>query len=296
VFDTDGRFLRSMGGEGGGPGEFQGAASMSVSPDGTVAVFDFRKGGFVRFDDTGNVDEEQQFPLFPAPNRQRHFAQFNDTTLVSTTHFSDDMSSQRQVLKQVVDTDTLVLTELPLPPAEMAMFEECGGGLRIPPIFAPEVAWDVRKGQVAVNLTAEYSISFWEAGLVTRIARREITAVEGSRDQAITHLGEGFRINFGRGPCLIDPAEMVDKRGYHEVIPLIKTLLMGPSGELWVERFVLDTAETPPIDVFDNSGAYIGTLERESISPVILLPNDRVGVVEKDEFDVERLVILSIVR
>jgi len=215
---------------------------------------------------------------------------------VSTTHFSDDMSSQEQVLKQVVGRDTLILTELPLPPAQMAMFESCGGGLRIPPIFAPEVAWDVQGGLVAVNLTAEYSVSLWSAGKVTRIARRDVSATQASRDQAIKHLGEGYRINFGRGPCLIDPVEMVDKRGYHESIPLINTLLMSPSGELWVERFVVDTADTPPIDVFDDSAAYVGTLRRDSFSPVVLLPGDRVGVVEKDELDVERLVVLAIER
>jgi hypothetical protein len=300
VFDSDGQFIRSMGGSGGGPGEFQSAASMSVSPEGAVAVFDFRKGSLVRFDENGEVEVEQPFPLFPRPDGQRHFEQFHDTTLVSTTHFSSDGNSQQQVLQQIVDSDTLVLAELPLPPATLAMFEKCGGGLRLPPIFAPQVAWDTQRGMVAVSLTMEYSISIREDGYLTRIARRAIEPRPASRERAILNLGEGMSIDFGRGPCLIDPAEMVDKRGYAEVVPLIGTVFLSPSGELWVERFTtdftVDADSIPPVDVFDAGGSYVGTLVSESFSPVVLLPGERVGVVETDELDVQRLVVLSIQR
>ena len=296
VFDTYGRFLRSMGRRGGGPGEFQSPGSMSVSPEGAVAVFDYGKGGLVRFDENGNVDVELPFPLYPTPNRQRHFKQFHDMTLASTTIFGSGANSQNQLLRQIVDDDTLVLAELPLPPAEMAMFEHCGGGVRLPPIFSPEVAWDAQQGTIAVSLSTEYSISIREGGNLTRIVRREIAPMHASRDLAITHIGEEVSFNFGRGPCPIDPAEMVDKRGYAEVIPLIGNVFLSPSGELWVQRFTVDRGAVVPIDVFDVRGAYLGTLERESFSPVVLLPGERAAVTEKDEFDVERLVILSIQR
>lgn len=296
VFDADGHYLRSMGGSGGGPGEFQSPASMSVAPDGSVAVFDFGKGNLVRFDAGGQVDVEQPFPLFPAPNRQRHFAQSHDTTWVSTTIFSDNNNSQRQVLSLIARSDTLVLMDLPLPQAQMAMFMECGGGLRMPPIFAPEIAWDARAGTVALAASVEYSISFMHAARLTRIVRRAVPPTPAARDLAVEYLGEGVSFNFGRGPCLIDPGEMVDKRGYADLVPIIQTILLGPTGELWVQRFTLDPDATPAIDVFDTSGDYVGTLVRDSFQPVVLLPGDRVGVVEKDESDVERLVVLSIRR
>jgi len=296
VFDEDGEFVRSMGSSGGGPGEFRTPVSLSVSSEAAVAVYDFGKGSLVRFDEAGQVDDEQLFPIFPSPNDQRHFEQFHDTTVVSTSTATRDGNGLRQVLRQTVDSDTLVLLELTLPSPEMAIYEECGGGLRQPPIFAPEIAWAARLGRVAASSSAEYSVSTWEAGSVVRIVRREILAQPATRDQAILYLGDGYRVNFGRGPCLIDPAEMVDKRGYADLIPPIKTVLLSPSGELWVQRFTVDQEAVMPIDVFDTRGAYVGTLERESFAPVILLPGDRVGVVEKDEFDVERLAVFSIER
>ena len=296
VFDKDGHFLRSMGSSGGGPGEFQSPGSFSVSPDGAVAVFDYGKGGLVRFDASGEVDDEQPFPLFPTPNLQRHFSQFRDTILVSTSTSPMAAGSLTQMLRQIVDSDTLLLAELPLPKPEMAMFEKCGGGIPLLPLFAPELVWATQPGMVAMSSSVEYSVSFREAGSPARFVRREIAPMPASRDQAIFHLGEGMRFNFGRGPCLIEPAEVVEKGGYADVIPLIGTLMLSPSGELWVQRFMVDRDAIVPIDVFDAGGAYIGTLERESFSPVVLLPGDRVGVVEKDESDVERLVVLSIQR
>lgn len=294
VFDEDGEFVRTVGSRGSGPGEFQIAISLSVSSAGAVAVFDLAKGSLVRFDADGQVDDQQLFPFSPSPNDQRHFEQSYDTTVVSTGTVMRDGSGLRQVLRQIVDADTLVLLELPLPPPEMAIYEECGGGLQLAPVFAPEIAWAARLGRVAVSSSAEYSVAIWEAGSVARIVRRAIAPVPATRDQALLHLGDGFRINFGRGPCLINPAEMVDKRGYADVVPPIGTVLMSPSGELWVQRFTVDRETTVPIDVFDAQGAYVGTVEREAFAPVILLPGERVGVVEKDEFDVERLAVFAI--
>ncbi len=168
VFDANGQFLRSMGSSGGGPGEFQSPASFSVSPDGAVAVFDFGKGNLVRFDAEGGIEVEQPFPLYPTPNAQRHFSQFRDTTLVSTSTSPMEADALIQRLRQIVDSDTLVLAELPLPRPEMAMFEECGGGLMLPPLFAPEVAWATLPGKTAVSASVEYSVSIIEAGTLTK--------------------------------------------------------------------------------------------------------------------------------
>jgi hypothetical protein len=293
VFDADGRYLRTMGSRGGGPGEFGMPASVSVSPDGAVAVFDFAKGHLVRFDPAGGIADEEPFPIFPAPNQQRHFEQFHDTTVVSASQAMRDEGTLRQVLRQIAGVDTLVLLELPLAQPAMAIFEQCGGGLQLPPIFAPEIAWAAMGGRVAVTSTADYAVSFWEAGRRTRIVRRDLARVPATREEAVRHLGEGMLVNFGRGPCLIDPGEMVEKRGFADVIPPIRTVLLGPTGELWVQRFTVDPTASMPVDVFDSEGAYVGTLLRESFQPVILLPDGRVGVVEKDELDVERLAVYA---
>ena len=296
VFDTTGAFVRSMGSSGSGPGEFRMPASLSVSSDGFVTVFDFARGSLVRFAADGAVDGERLLPLFPAPNDQRHFAQSADTILVSTSMTTPDGSGLRQLLRRIVGVDTLVLLDVPLPAPEMALYERCGGGMRQPPVFASEIAWAAQPGRVAVASTADYAVSLWEGGRVARSVRRAIAPQPATREEAIRHLGEGFRINFGRGPCLIDPAEMVEKRGHADVVPPIRTVLLSPSGELWVQRFTVDPTAVIPIDVFDARGAYVGTIVREFFLPVILLPDGRVGAVETDALDVARLAIYAMQR
>ena len=49
-------------------------------------------------------------------------------------------------------------------------------------------------------------------------------------------------------------------------------------------------------DVFDASGEYIGTLEGQHPFPVAFLPNGDLLAVEKDEWDVERVVRYKIMK
>lgn len=296
VFDANGRHIRSLGGEGGGPGEFLRIATFDVSPTGAVAVFDFGKGSLVRFHENGEVDDEEPFTLFPAPFGERHFARFGDTTMAHTVVFEPEQDFTRQVLKRIVGLDTTLLIDLPTPNGTMAMYPECGGGLNLPPLFSPTIGWATASGIVVYATTTDYSISVEQRGRLSRIVRRDTPPIPASRETAVEYLGEGFNMNFGRGPCLIDPGKMVEDRGFEATVPMIQSLLVSPSGEIWVQRFANPRGTVGAIDVFDADGVYVGTIDTESFQPIILLPGDRVGVVEKDESDIERLVIMSIQR
>jgi len=295
VFDPDGQFVRSMGGSGGGPGEFRAPGSISVAGDGSVAVFDYGKGSLVRFDTNGEVLDEQPFPLFPTPWQQRHFSQSHDTTLVSTSTAPWEPGNLIQRLRRIVDADTSTLAELLLPPVEPLTFRECPG-VSLPqlPIFAPELAWTAQHGIVAFGSSLEYSVSIAEAGTLSRIVRRQIDPAPASRDLAMSQVGEGFTLTVRESSCHADPDDVVDDRGYGKTIPLIGAMLLGPSGELWIRRFTLESGPTAPLDVFDTRGEYVGTLGQAPLSPVILLPGGRAGAVDTDEVGVQRLVVFSI--
>ncbi|MGH7128944.1 MAG: hypothetical protein ACREIV_10270 [Planctomycetaceae bacterium] len=86
---------------------------------------------------------------------------------------------------------------------------------------------------------------------------------------------------------------MVDERGFARWVPAVRSIALAPGGELWVER-QQPGVELGPIDTFDESGAYTGTLPEASPFPMLFLPDGRIVVVESDENDVERLVILRV--
>ncbi len=58
VVSPEGEFLRSFGAQGEGPGELQRPQSLAVFPDGSVAIYDMSKFGFVTYDSNGEWIED----------------------------------------------------------------------------------------------------------------------------------------------------------------------------------------------------------------------------------------------
>ncbi len=60
--------------------------------------------------------------------------------------------------------------------------------------------------------------------LVRRFGR-DLMPIEATQTLAEEELEEGFRINFGQGPCTISPHEMVESRGYAPLVLLIQVIV-----------------------------------------------------------------------
>ena len=178
----------------------------------------------------------------------------------------------------------------------MAEYPSCGGGLNLPRVFERQITWSPTRQGAVVSRRSEYEVEVYEQGERSRVIRRDLPVREATSELAITELGEGFRINFGTGPCTIPPQEMVEKRGHAETVPWISDLISSPSGELWVARKEVGSDAEGATDVFDWTGACVGTLRPETPFPLLFLDESRFGAVETDEFDVSRLVIYSLDR
>lgn len=293
VFGPDGSYLRSMGQEGGGPGEFKSAFFMDVAPDGTVSVFDYAKMALVRWDGAGNVIPEMRFP-FPPMSRSRFMAVRDGGYVVVAGGMGANGERAARLLR-VAGEDTTLLAEATQPNNGFAMFKKCGGGVNQPPIFTPQVSWDDRAGQLAVAATGAYAVDIYRDGTLVRSVRRTIPALEATDEVAEREMAKGFTIDFGRGPCTVPADEYVQAVGHADMVPPIRQVGLAGDGSLWVQRWV-PGEETPPIDVFDATGAYMGTLPAGTSFPVLFLPDGGVGVVSTDENDVQRLVVESVVK
>ncbi len=296
VFDSAGGFVRSMGSRGAGPSEIQQPSTMSVSAAGVVAIFDFGKATLVRYTlDSGSLPPVG-FRHFPTPTRQRHFAISTAVTFVVTMDFSSPGHGPTHVLRRFTATDTTTLTAVSFPSSEMAMYPRCGGGLNLPPIFAAELVWDAQEDLAAVNKTPDYVIDVFERGVLVRSVRRRLKTPVATPALAAAELGEGFRINFGQGPCLIPAHEMVEKRGFAAQLPLIVQVAVAPDGEIWVLRRDAADLDKRLVDVFGSDGAYLGTLTDADLYPVAFLGTSRLATVETDSLDVDRLVVYNVGR
>jgi len=296
AFDSQGEFLLEMGGEGGGPGEFRIPVTMDVGPDGTIAVFDFGKGHLVRFTSEGEILPESPFQINPPPGPHPHFRQMETAILVSARVAVTEPDTRRQALQIMSPQDTVELADRSYPRAEMVMYRSCAGGLALEPLFDPEFAWAANDHGIILSRTDGYALEVREGETLVRSIRRELKPRPATRGMALAELGEGLKVNFGSGPCTIPPEEMVEDRGFAETLPWIRQITLAPSGELWVWRREVGPDTQGPIDVFDPSGAYLGTLPPGTPFPLVFLDESRFGAAVTDEFDITRLAVYEVNR
>lgn len=300
VFAPDGSVVRTMGREGEGPGELRFPIGMAVAPTGVVRVFDIGRGGLVSFDADGAPLDPLPFGHYTEPGIPRHFALADTLTIVAKTYRASDAPGRLSLRGWPIsasDPDSVVYLEFPLeenPTADFGCMM-----LRIPRLLAPGLQWDVEGGLVAVSRMDRYRIDLFDlSGRPVRSVRRDLAPREATEADALAEAGPGMRMR-GNVECEASAEEVVAERGYAERIPLVGSLLLSPSGELWVERFVpgsRHSGDPSPIDVFDETGAYLGTLPEGTPFPVGLLPDGRVALAERDPLDIVRLVIARVRR
>lgn len=311
VFGPDGSHLRTMGSQGEGPGELQFPLSFAVREDGTAAVFDIGKGGMVFFGPDGGVLPQQPFGLYTEPGTLRHFALTPEGFAMARGMAGEGDDARKIELRawpasptapgsgpEGPAADTAILTELQLSSPDMADF----GCMRfaLQPLFTPVIQWDSEGSTIAAVADGAYRVDVFDLdGALLRSIRRGLPVRAATETDALAEAGSGMRMRSNAGSCEATADEVVEARGYASELPALRNVLLAPSGELWVARLVpgaRDLGTPEPIDVFDPSGAYLGTLPPGTPFPLIILPDGRIAYEEKDALDVERLVVARVER
>jgi hypothetical protein len=292
VFDSSGAFVRTLGGEGGGPGEMRFPFAIGVSPAGVVSVFDISKRGLVRFATDGAVLDEMRITF---PYGGGVIVDRGESLIIPSQQLDTEQSTFTDELLSIAGDDTLRLVSNIRQAGGSITLESCGMHLlAMTAIFAPEMRWTAVEHGIAVATSAGYEVAVYRDDRIVRLLRRAIDPMPATREAALEELGEGMRVVYGGGVRVCDNDEVLEKRGLADVIPVINELAAGPQGSLWIKRSL--GGPTPgPIDVFEADGTYTGTLAAGSPFPIAVL-GDRIAAVQADESDVERLVVYRIVR
>ena len=290
VFDSAGTFLRAMGREGGGPGEFKLTLSFTVANDGTSALFDLGKRSLVRFDADGGVLPEMNLPA-------QYFGgsiHLDGGALILPVQNLDD-GERTDELHRLTAMDSSVLAAVVLPPGKQLRLESCGMSFSgLGPLFSPTLRWSARGNTLAVATTDAYEIRVFRDNTLMRSFRRSLRPLAATREAAIRELGEGMRVRTDRGVVTCAPDEVVEQRGFAAVIPAIARIEIDPDGRLWVERGHIADDEAP-IDLYDVGGDYLGTLPAGSPFPVTFLTASRPVTITTDELDVTRVAVHELV-
>jgi hypothetical protein len=292
VYDDQGRHVRSMGGEGGGPGEMRFPFAILVSPDGTVGVFDISKRGFVRFGPDGGLLDEERFLTTYGGGLIRHVG---PSLVVSADELDTERGIHTDELIAITGSDTTAMVHIERPAGGVIELASCGMRIMgIGPVFRAGIRWTSIGATVAAATAADYTITIYRDGVPVRIVRRSVPPVPATPELAAASIGTGMKVQSTAGVRTCDAREVVEQRGVADVIPVIDDVTEGPNGTLWVRR-TSGPGSARPIDVFDGDGSYLGTLSDGSPFPVAVL-GARLIAIEVDDMDVERLVIYDVVR
>ena len=292
VFDSGGRFLRSQGGPGEGPGEFANPAGLALGPAGELWVADYRTYTYAVFAPDGTF-------LRSMPRTVRGFIYpwpgwFDaDGSLVDWTYDRERVATERFPAREIrnlvrvsgdgvpVDTPLVLSHVVPL---------TAGGERWIP--FRPVTGMRPGpSGSLLWYLTDQYSIArVTLSGDTTHVFSLDsspapVTAAERDSILAIAD-ADGPRYS---------PPDVPRAR------PIIRRLATGDDGYVYVFPETLDRAAGSVVDVFTDAGVYLGAMEAPGIfvgrgAPPPVVRDGRLHAIFRDEFDVESLVRFRIER
>ena len=274
-FNADGRFDRTIGRQGGGPGEFQFPLAITAHGD-TLVVRDGGKGALVRFSSS----------LDAVPDRRLEGAlahagmiEFRAGGLWFSEAILDD-SGQGIALR----ADTLggaPLHRVMVKHGGPVQFD-CVGVPRSRPLFSPGLTWAASGPRIIVNPQPSYALWLHEGPRVVASVRRPIASRAPTVADVRDLYPDGLVLGVGgaRKDCRVTDEALIEKQGLADDMPFVDDVQLFSDGTIWARRS-LRTAKMSVVDVFRSDGAYAGTVRGMQL-PVARQPSGELLVLRDD--------------
>lgn len=324
-YSPDGEHLATYGREGEGPGELNQPISLALGPGDTVWVSDFSNTRFTGYPQDGGDARSVPLPTenvipgnfaareggFEAELRPLFGISMSGGRAQIATGGDDEPGENRI---PVVRTDRSLGAEDTLwstvePPRDMVTLQS-GDRVMISMVsreFYPDFQWGAfSDGGIVVSDSASYVLHLIDAdgNLVRTITRgpapRAVTEAdkEAARDRVRDESENGIRIG-GGGPDEETQRRIteqrIEKMTFADLLPRVVGLRVDPADRIWVAVSEDTPGEMDRIDVYDRDGTLLGELRGLPFPDVFLGP-DRVGVLRRDDLDIQQVVILGIHR
>jgi len=297
VFDRAGRYVRTIGRKGGGPGEFNQAIGMAWSPAGHLWVLDPQNNRISVIDTAGTFVTSHHalggFVFMPWPGGF-------DTAGVFYNYAPDLSGGDFRMLLVRYDSALNPVDSIRPPRYEgpenyfEVVTNQGRGRMRTGVPFGPGLDWELTPaGDFWAALTGPYEL-FRVSGrgdTLRRVTRAfEPVPVTGEDvDSAIANL-EWFTSQGGK----------VDRSRIPGVKPAVRGMLVADDGHLWIDVTTRDRADQGYVfDIFDSEGRYLGPLrlpfQLSSYPPPVIRDGMVIGVTQ-DELEVPFVVRARILK
>lgn len=301
TFNSGGDHLRTIGGQGDGPGEFQSLSGAWPVGGGGIVALDERLRRVTEFDPSGRstgtatlaaVDDLGMLtPSGLAGSR---------SILSSVAVFSLDVSDGEEVRPPVFfvrhDFDGTVVDTVAQLPGNASVTSMSGSGdavtmqvMLVP--FSPRPSGAGSAAGIAVSTGETYEVRFLDdAGSLSQIARLAETPTVRT-DEHLEALVSGF----GRGAPNPEAAnrmmEMYRDLPLPATLPAYSELLFADTGELWAQRYREPGATVLRWDVFGAEGPYLGGVEVPASLRILEISRNQLLGVSRDDLGIERVEV-----
>jgi hypothetical protein len=276
VYDAGGRFLRAIGRDGDGPGEFREPDDLRVGPAGEIVVRDQRGARFSVFSAEGEFLRSWPLPSGFMTSTPFHLTEDGRVLNPTVVNLGVPLDQWRHGLVVYEDGEPVDTLDVPTRGYQAPFVEARNedSWSRTPVPFSPREHWTVHSGgDFVIGVSTAYRIDrIRNDGMVLRIERDADAALVQPAEAAwhrdrltrnLRNVQPGWRWRGANVPS--------EKPPFQEIIP-------GSDGSLWVLRHTVAREEDDPswdperpddaartrwveplvFDVFDDEGRYMG--------------------------------------
>lgn len=296
MFDSAGAHLRTLGGRGGGPGEFQDADDLWLDDSLRLWVSDRRARRFSAFDTAGRLigDWPREGPgFFPT-----FVGGAADGTLWDAWPSRNSSAPEpRTELARFAGGAYEVAARLPPFREQFWQIVQLRGNAQMTfnfpvPYAARELLAADPSGAVWRSALPAYRLTRLEAGGdSTRVILREHHAIPVTAAERARAL-ERYRAAFTEADTPLDESRIPAQK------PAIREIVVDDLGYLWVAPYAANDSAAIAFDVFDADGRFLGAVPTPvtppSLDPRPVVRGNAMYYVLKDELDVPYVVRLGI--
>jgi hypothetical protein len=299
-FDSQGRYLRTTGGKGGGPGEFSNLIWIYPLGDDSIVAWDDSPPGIAFFDREGRFGHSAR-PEPPGVLR----GVFADGSLLFAEHvlWSGPREGRQRPPARAyrLDRDGAVIDSLPVFPGREFHFQVRGregyGSISLsPPPFGRFTAFAVSGDGFYAGSQDEFELTYYDLhGRLTTLVRwpaRERRVTPGHVERYVQYQldelsNQSYRSQVERS---------LSERTYPELLPAYGAIAVDGEGNLWVEEYHLDWENTRSWLVFDAERRLLGTVVMPGDFIVHQIGRDFVLGWTWDDLDVEYIELYELLR
>lgn len=274
-FGRDGRYERSVGRVGSGPGEFRLPVALGAMSD-TLYVVDAAKRGLARF--APDLSPTTDYPLVGALAGAEAFTFRQGGVWFRRTDARDD-----------ADVTAVYADTLGAPPLQRVVVPVgatadlgCSTSPRTVPLFAPQIAMATATARILVNAQPAYDLRLYEGPRPIASIRRTTAPRAPTADDVRTLYPQGMRIGMGAGgpSCVVPVETLMARQGVATTYPAVFDVALLSDGTMWALR-TPHAVQPAVVDVFGSDGVYTGTTTGLGL-PLGLHPNGELLFAQAD--------------